>query len=144
MNIYKKRFDELSPLELYNILKLRAEVFALEQEILYLDQDKIDFDCTHYFIQDDTGVYAYMRIIDKGVKYKNDYSFGRFCVRKDRRGKGLGRILMMEAINDFERTHIRISGQAYLKDFYITLGFRQTSEPYMEEGITHIEFYYGK
>ena len=144
MKVIKKRFDELTVDELYSILKLRSEVFVVEQRILYVDLDEIDLTSTHYFITDDFGVFAYLRVIDLNVSYDGFYSIGRFCVRIDRRGFGIGKMLISNAIEDIQSKNIKIASQAYLKEMYEKVGFVAISEQYLLEGLIHIEMIYGK
>ena len=141
--INKKKFNDLTLEELYNIYKLRSEVFCLEQEIVCVDPDKYDLLSTHYFLKDEKGIYAYLRLIDKDAKFKNECSIGRLCVRLDMRKKGYARMLMEQAIIDADGD-IRISGQAYLKEAYESMGFKIVSDTYFEEGILHFELFYGK
>ena len=144
MKIYKKRLNEIKQEELYSIFKLRSEVFVVEQRILYIDLDNQDLSSTHYYIKDDLGVFAYLRVIDFGVHYDNYTSIGRFCVREDKRQQGIGKMLIMEAIKDLGNKGIKIASQAYLEDMYRSVGFKTISEPFILEGILHIEMVYGE
>lgn len=140
MDIIGKRFEQLSLEELYSILHARAEVFVTEQNIVYQDMDGIDFSSTHLFIKDGGRICAYLRIIDPGVKYA-EVSIGRVLTMKPWRRRGLSRKLMLEAIKIASRhgLPIKIEAQAYLKDFYASLGFRAVSDVFILEDIPHIE-----
>ena len=96
----------------------------------------------HLYINDDSKIIAYLRIIEKGVSY-DEISIGRVLVNKDYRGKGLARQMMLIAISFIEKelneTEIRISAQAYLVKFYESLGFKLVSDKYLEDDIPHIE-----
>lgn len=141
-----KRFEELSTTELYEILRVRADVFVVEQTCVYQDLDEKDKNAYHLFCEEDGTVIAYLRILDKGVSY-SEISIGRVLTSWSSRRKGLGRELMQNAIHfiveELQETRIRISGQLYLKDFYESLGFETVSEVYLEDDIPHIEMLYG-
>lgn len=140
MRIISKQFDDLSLRELYFILQARAEVFVVEQNIVYQDMDEIDFASTHLFIEQEGKLCSYLRVIGKGIKFA-EASIGRVLTLKPYRGHGYARILMEHAIAML-RAHsapIRIEAQAYLRDFYLSLGFKQVSEQFILEGIPHIE-----
>ena len=137
--IIKKSFDKLTNEELYDILDLRYTVFMMEQKIIYVDTDYKDQKCMHYFIKNDEGkIISYLRLIPKGLKY-DEYSMGRVVTDANYRKKGLATHLIEEAKNDLKGESIRISAQAYLEDYYKTLGFKTVTEPYIEEDILHIE-----
>lgn len=137
--IVKKSFDKLTNEELYDILDLRYTVFMMEQKIIYVDTDYKDQKCMHYFIKNNEGkIISYLRLIPKGLKY-DDYSMGRVVTDASYRKKGLATNLIEEAKKDLKGEAIRISAQAYLEDYYKKLGFKKVTEPYIEEGILHIE-----
>lgn len=138
-----KHFDELTTKELYEILKLRNEVFLREQKIEYNDLDDIDFDCLHVFLLDKDGkVIAYSRAIPSG-KIGEYASFGRVCVRIDHRGKGLAKELIIKVIecieNYFKEKEILIGAQAYLEKFYASFGFVTISDIFDIGGIDHVK-----
>lgn len=143
-NIIKK-FNELNLEELYEILKIRSQVFVLEQECLYQDLDNKDKQSYHLYIREEQKVIAYCRILEKGVSYK-EISIGRVLVDENYRGKKIAKELLQNAINfvvnDLKEESIRISAQAYLIDFYKSLGFKTVSELYLEDNIPHIEMLY--
>ena len=137
--IYKKSFEELTNQEIYDILDLRYTVFMMEQEIIYVDTDYKDQPSMHYFVKDQEGkVISYLRVIPKGIKY-DEYAVGRVVTDKNYRKQGLATLLMEEVKKDLKGEAIRISGQAYLKDYYEKLGFETVKGPYIEEGILHYE-----
>lgn len=148
MMVWKiKKFDELNAEEIYQILKIRNQVFIVEQQCPYLDCDGRDMKSYHLFLENNYEIAAYLRIIEKGVSY-NEISIGRVLVNSKYRGKGLARDMMKEAIgyinNQLNETSIRIEAQAYLTDFYKSLGFKQTSKVFLEDNIPHIEMLYTK
>ncbi|QKX18498.1 GNAT family N-acetyltransferase [Microbulbifer sp. YPW1] len=139
-------FDELTTCQLHEILQARQEVFVVEQDCAYQDVDGKDPVAWHLACWDghaDTpSLLAYLRVVMPGRKY-TEPSIGRVLTRKHVRGAGVGRELMRLGIEytlcELPRASIRISAQLYLKRFYEELGFVQTSEPYDEDGIPHIE-----
>ena len=140
-----KEFTELTTEELYEILKLRAEVFVVEQNCPYQDLDDKDQSSYHLFLEDNGQIIAVLRILPKNIAYK-EMAIGRLIVKKSYRGKGISRKMMLRAMEfiteDLGKEKIRLSGQAYLSDFYQSLGFEKVSEMYLEDGIEHFEFLY--
>lgn len=137
-NVIKKSFNDLTNLELYQILDLRFKVFVMEQQILYVDTDYKDVKSIHYMIKDNDQLVCYLRLIQKGVKFK-EYALSRIATDPNYRGRRLASKLIKEALDDVKGDPIRISGQAYLKDYYETLGFEVVNGPYLEEDILHYE-----
>ena len=140
-----KEFTELTTEELYEILKLRAEVFVVEQNCPYQDLDDKDQSSYHLFLEDNGQIIAVLRILPENIAYK-EMAIGRLIVKKSYRGKGISRKMMARAMGfiteDLGKEKIRLSGQAYLSDFYQSLGFEKVSEMYLEDGIEHFEFLY--
>lgn len=136
-------FDELTPSQLYEALALRAQVFVVEQECVFLDPDRYDYLARHLFgIMPDGQLVAYLRLLQPDTRYKQP-SIGRVVVARDARAAGLGRLVMLEGLKEAARIYpdkeVRISAQLYLASFYESFGFRQRGEPYDEDGIPHIE-----
>lgn len=140
-----KHFSELTTTELYNILKLRAEIFVVEQDCVYNDLDNLDKDAVHQFIQKNGQIVAYSRLLKPGTRF-NDYSIGRVIVKESERGTGLGIKMMEEAklfiTTEWKAIKIKISAQKYLRKFYEDLGFSVITEEYMEDGIPHFGMLY--
>lgn len=139
-------FYELSLDELYAILRLRQEVFAVEQEAAYLDLDNADQPSTHLLCHNSEGtLVAYQRCVPPGVKY-TESSMGRIIVRNESRGAQLGRELVKRgmAVNleQWPNGDICISAQAHLQDFYASLEFAPEGELYAEDGIPHRKMRY--
>ncbi len=137
-----KRFNELSLSELYELLKLRSEVFVVEQNCVYLDVDGKDDKAIHLLGTLDDELVAYVRIFKPG-DYFDEASIGRVLVKQIYRDRKWGYDLMHEAIRvikaELNETNITISAQCYLQKFYENVGFIQTSEIYLEDDIPHIE-----
>ncbi|HEX5668691.1 MAG TPA: GNAT family N-acetyltransferase [Chitinophagaceae bacterium] len=137
-----KKFHDLTVDELYTLLRLRSEVFVVEQNCVFLDMDDKDQKCVHLlgWIGDDLAASA--RIVPAGISY-TEPSIGRVVTSPKYRGTGSGKELMEEAIRLTIQLHgnqpIRIGAQLYLKKFYTSLGFIADGEIYLEDGIEHIE-----
>lgn len=143
------RFQELTLEQLYNILKLRQEVFVVEQDCPYLDADGNDAAAFHLVSWDEEGeALAYVRLLPKGVTYEKYASIGRVVTSKKVRGSGAGKLLMKEAIKSmgelFPGLPVKISAQCYLLKFYKELGFDPVGEEYLEDDIPHIGMILGK
>lgn len=138
-----KKYQELSVDELYDILSLRNEVFIVEQNCVYQDIDYIDQSSYHVYIKENNKIIAYARLIEPGITYKDSLSIGRVLVKKDNRKQGLANDLLLFVIEQasllYPSLDIAISAQSYLLNFYSTLGFKQVSEEYLEDGIPHIK-----
>lgn len=143
INWVLKKFNELTVDELYALLRLRTEVFVVEQNCVFQDMDNKDHDSYHLLGWKDDLLAAYTRIVPLGVSYDDAPSIGRVVTSPQARGGGLGRLLMEQSINDLFRVYgvspIKIGAQLYLKKFYESLGFVQSSDIYDEDGIDHIE-----
>lgn len=137
-----KPFKELSPQELYEILRLRSEVFIVEQNCVYQDIDNKDQKALHVLGYYNNELVAYCRLFDAG-DYFDNASIGRVIVAQKFRDKKWGNNLMIEAIAGikqyFNKSKITISAQMYLQKFYESHGFTKTSEMYLEDDIEHIE-----
>ncbi|WP_124979139.1 GNAT family N-acetyltransferase [Nonlabens xiamenensis] len=139
MKIQTKTFDELSTDLLYALLRLRAEVFVVEQDCVYQDIDNKDQKAIHILGFEDSDLVAYTRFFAPGI-YFEQASIGRVVVRTQHRGKSYGKEIM-EASIAFAKANsynsIKISAQCYLDNFYKELGFIDTGERYLEDGIPH-------
>lgn len=136
MNFHAKTFSELSAKEIYEILKARMEVFLLEQHIVCLDIDGVDYDSLHVFIEHEGRVEGYLR----AFRYEDAVKIGRVLTREH--GKGLGRKLMEFAVpkikEHFESDKIILHSQKHAEGFYQKFGFETISDEYLEEGVVHI------
>lgn len=140
MKIVVKRFEELSTEELYRILKVRFEVFIMEQNCIYPEIDGRDQHSFHVYLGDDIGIKAYLRVVDKGISHE-EVSIGRVLTTE--RGIGLGNRILSEGIRvareRMKADRIVIEAQSYAKEYYEKFGFIQISEEYLEDGIPHIQ-----
>lgn len=134
-------FNDLNKFELYEILKLRQEVFIVEQDCPYLDADGKDLIAHHVIVRLNNKIVAYTRLLDKGVSYSEFSSVGRLINSKEVRGQGVGKKLMMYSIDKikelYPETNIKISAQSYLIKFYQTFGFQKIGPSYLEDNIPH-------
>ncbi|RCS26072.1 GNAT family N-acetyltransferase [Polaribacter sp. WD7] len=141
MNFITKSFKELDIYELYQILQLRSEVFVVEQDCVYQDLDFKDQKALHILGCKNNKIVAYTRLFKPGDYFKNA-SIGRVVVAKNERKYGYGHQLMKASITaiqeHFNTTHITISAQVYLKDFYKSHQFKKVGEEYLEDGIPHM------
>jgi len=135
-------FSALNTLELYQLLQLRSEVFVLEQACAFQDLDGADIEAMHLLGVRDNRLVAYARCFAAGVKFA-EASIGRVVTHASARGGGTGHVLMKEAVERLQKhwgpQAIRIGAQARLEKFYQQHGFVQNGEPYIEDGIPHIE-----
>ena len=135
-----KYYNELSSDLLYLILKIRQEVFVIEQKCNYLDADNLDQYSKHLIGFKDEKIVAYMRIVDSNKLYEY-VSFGRILVVKEYRGMGLGIDLMNQALHmiSIPGDSIIMSAQSYLIDFYKKFDFNTIGEEYLEDNIPHVK-----
>ncbi|MES2545323.1 MAG: GNAT family N-acetyltransferase [Bacteroidota bacterium] len=137
-----KPFEALSLNELYQTLRLRSEIFVVEQNCVYQDIDNKDQKALHLLGEYEGQIVAYARLF-KASDYFDQASIGRVIVDANFRDKKWGHDMMREAIAGiklhFNESKITISAQLYLKKFYESHGFVQTSEMYLEDDIPHIE-----
>jgi ElaA protein len=140
---HDRRFDELTCAQLYAILALRERVFVVEQAAAYQDADGLDLAARHMWAQRAApgapgAIDAYLRIVPAGAKF-DEVSLGRIVVAPEARGSGLGRTLVRKGLEAVGDVPVRIGAQVYLEKFYGEFGFCRTGEPYVEDGIPHIE-----
>jgi ElaA protein len=138
------RFSELSPVELARIYRARQQVFAIEQQCIYLDADEFDEAAWHIAAWSSRSPVplAYARLVNPGGKY-DEPSMGRVITTGTARGTGLGRELVGRVLEHCTRVFpgqaVRISAQERLSRFYADFAFVVVGESYMEDGIPHIE-----
>lgn len=137
-----KAFKELTLDELYDLLRLRSEVFVVEQNCVFLDQDNKDQKCHHLLLYLGEELVGYCRIVPAGLSYK-EVAIGRVVSAPSVRGKGFGRKVMELGIEACQELYgpcaIRLGAQTYALGFYESLGFQSEGEVYDEDGIEHIE-----
>ena len=142
MIIEIKIFEEFDIWELYQIMRLRSEIFVVEQDCAYQDLDEKDYKALHIIGKKDNRVVAYTRVFGPGDYFKKA-SIGRVIVKKNERSHGYGQHIMEVSLKTiaerFGLVPIRISAQKQLMNFYNSLGFIERGNEYMEDGIPHIK-----
>ena len=137
MEKFIKTFKELNIDDLYEILRLRVDVFVVEQACSYKEIDGIDKKALHIYIKDEGEIIAYARLF----KENDRIHIGRVIAKK--RGQGLGKLVLKEsikaAIENYHAKKIHIEAQTYAREFYEKLGFIKTSEEFFLDGIEHIK-----
>jgi len=144
-SIVSKSWGELTTEELYSVLKLRTDVFFVEQRI---DEEELDWRDTepttrHFWIMDATGTASYLRVLEDAEPEHLDArrSVGRVVTRGDRRGEGLSKLLLAEVIAAFGHEALLLHAQEYIAPLYAQFGFEAFGEAYVEAGIPHISMY---
>jgi ElaA protein len=135
-------FHALTNNQLYALLRLRSEVFVVEQHCVFLDMDGKDQQCYHLLGYRQHQLVAYARLVPVGVAYQDYSSIGRVVSSPAVRGTGIGRLLMQQSIQALYQLWglqpIKIGAQLYLKRFYESFGFVPCGPVYDEDGIDHI------
>ena len=139
--IVLKKFDDLTPKMLYDIMHLRLKVFVEEQNIMYVDTDYDDIHADHIFYTVDDTIVSYARVLQKDQRYKDHMSIGRVATHSAYRQKGYASQILNYILSNYQENFM-ISAQAYLQHYYERFGFKVVSEPYMEEGILHVKMRY--
>ena len=139
MELVIKHFSELSTQELFEIYRLRVSVFVVEQGCPYQEVDDLDKVAYHVWLRDENGIAAYARVLPQGTAFP-DAAIGR--VIAVRRRYGLGSRIVSAAIDTAKdklaADKITLEAQVYARSLYEKLGFCQTSEEFLEDGIPHI------
>ncbi len=139
-----EEWSEIGRDALYALLQLRSEVFVVEQDCVYQDLDGKDEAALHITAWEGTACLATARVLPPGVSYAEP-SIGRVVVQEEARKRGVGRALMGHALaaacDRWPEHGLRISAQTYLEPFYRSLGFSPSSEPYLEDGLPHVQMF---
>ena len=138
------QFQELENYQVYELIKLRVDIFVVEQHCPYPELDNKDThqETRHICVYRDSKLVAYARLLPAGLNY-SEVSIGRFAVEITERRKGIGSNLMRYCLSEIERlwpdNEIRVGAQTYLKEFYEKFGFIKVSDEYLEDNIPHVE-----
>ncbi|MCB0280682.1 MAG: GNAT family N-acetyltransferase [Calditrichaeota bacterium] len=144
INWIAKRIDQLNPRDLLDLLRLRQDIFIIEQRCIYPDIDSYDYLAVHFIgrRKTDDQLIAYSRLLPGNSKYEYP-SIGRIVIAKEVRGQKLGQFLINESINYCQKLYpesaISIGAQLELETYYQQFGFKRCSEPYDDDGILHID-----
>lgn len=140
--LHRAPFAELSTATLHDILRLRIEIFVVEQSCPYAELDGRDTEpgTRHLWVTDGGTVVAYLRMLDEPDGSRR---IGRVCVARSHRGRGLARQLVLEALNPDDRADERVpdivlAAQVHLADWYARLGLELDGEEFVEDGIRHV------
>lgn len=135
--IHSLSWNELSPMQIYDILRLRVDVFVVEQACPYPELDGRDVEpgAVHVFAEDDAVVRGYLRILDDADQVRR---IGRVCVRADARGDGIAGQLMACAIDVIGCAPSVLDAQAHLADWYGRFGYEVDGTEFLEDGIPHV------
>ena len=140
MELIVKRYEELTRDELYALLKLRVQVFVVDQTCPYLEVDGRDQMSWHVWLQDEEGIQAYLRVLEKGAAF-DEVAIGRVISLKRR--QGIGTRILLEGIRVAKEKLgadcVVLEAQTYCRSLYEKQGFRQISEEFLDEGIPHIK-----
>ena len=141
MKPHVKKFQELTPDELYGIMKLRVDVFVCEQKCLAPELDGRDPDAVHVWFSDEEGVQAYLRVLAPGAEHDEYPAIGRVLTSKKTRGTGLGGKLLAEGVRVTKEIYgdvpIYLEAQVYAAGYYAKQGFQIVSEEFILDGIPH-------
>ncbi len=145
MRIVIKKFIELTTDELYEILKLRQDTFIVEQQCPYGDCDNLDTKAYHLYVEKNGHVLGCLRILNEGEEF-DTISISRLAVHYEYRNIGLARYMMKKAMffvmNYLDNDVIKIKAQAYLQEFFKSLGFEKISSRRLEDGIARVDMVY--
>lgn len=135
-------FEDFAPQHLYDVLRLRQDIFIIEQNCIYDDIDGLDTESEHILLHTTrNGVIGYLRIVPPNIKFR-EYSLGRIAIKKSHRGMGLGKKIVERGIDTVlskGACSIRIEAQAHLERFYKNIGFRTVSDIYSVDDIPHMQ-----
>ena len=135
-------WGDLTPDVLYAFLRLRSAIFVVEQDCVFPEMDGRDPQCEHLCGWNGAELAAYLRLVPPGVRTP-EVALGRVVVAQSARGQGLGRAVMVEGLKRCAQRYpgqpVKVSAQAHLEKFYLSLGFRTVGAPYDEDGIRHLD-----
>lgn len=135
--VHTAALSELAPATLYALLRLRLDIFVVEQASAYPELDGRDLEpgARHWWVEDGTGPVSYLRVLGEPDGSRR---ISRVVTRADRRGRGHAALLIRRALDSGGGTPVRVSAQAHLADWYAGFGFRVVGPGYDEDGIPHV------
>lgn len=137
--VHRAYTADLDAEDFYRMLRLRVDVFVVEQQCAYPELDGRDLESStrHFWIDSaDGNVLGYLRLLEEP---DGTFRIGRVCTAEDARRMGLGRKLMRAAVAEAQRAPIVLSAQSDALEFYRSFGFAEASEEYVEDGIPHVD-----
>jgi len=138
-----KSFSDIDRQDWYNILKLRSQIFVVEQFCPYNELDGLDLVSIHLYTKDNDTIVAYNRILKKGIAYQDAASIGRVITHPNFRGQHYGITMLQTSIKyiykNWGKTKVSIGAQGYLQKYYAKLCFQTVSEMYLEDDIPHFK-----
>ena len=140
MKLHIKKFNELDIHTLYEILKLRSEIFVVKQNAIYQDLDELDQIAIHFYLVENNEIKAYLRILPTDNNFET-IKPGRIIAKYE--GKGLGKKILSKAL-DYAKINLNsklalIDAQTYAKGFYEKIGFKTISDEFILDGLSHIK-----
>ena len=132
---------DLDAATMYELLKLRVEVFVVEQAIPYPELDGRDLlgETRHFWLETSTGeVISTLRLMEEHPGGQKGFRIGRVCTKREARGHGHSTRLLQAALAEVGDYPCRIDAQTYLADMYARLGFVRDGEEFMQDGIPHV------
>jgi len=134
--VHVARWDQLPPLTLHDLVKLRIDVFVVEQACPYRELDGRDVEegTEHVWTADATGPTAYLRVLPQG----DGIRIGRVCTRADARGQGLAAAMIGDVLARHRGRTAVLDAQAHLAGWYARLGFAVCGEEFLEDGMPHV------
>ncbi len=135
--VHQATFAQLDVMTLYALLRLRIDVFVVEQQCPYPELDGRDTEpgTRHLWVADDAGPAAYLRVL---AETGGGRRIGRVCTRAGARGSSLAATLMRAALEIDAAATIVLDAQSHLSQWYQRFGFEQSGEPFVEDGIPHV------
>lgn len=143
MVLFSKTFNALNTVELYQILKLRTDVFVVEQHCAYPELDDFDQEAQHIFAVSEAGdLVGYARLLAQNTVYEQ-CSIGRVCIHQKHRGQKIGQQIFEKAMTEASRLYpdkpLKIQAQTYLEDWYEGFGFKTVTDAYLDFDIAHVD-----
>lgn len=132
-------FKDLSNRQLMDALRLRQQVFIIEQNCFYEDIDGGDPNAEHLLMYKGDILAGYLRIFQPGSKYEHESNIGRIVMAPGFRSTGLGPELIKKGISLCNKKPVRIEAQAMLRSYYKQFGFVAEGDVYVVDGIDHLQ-----
>lgn len=138
--VHRCRAADLGSRMLYELLRLRVDVFVVEQACPYAELDGRDLDerARHFWLSGATGPEPVLGCVRLLAEPDDDFRIGRLCTARAVRGRGLGRQLMEAALAEVGDAPCVLDAQEHLAGFYRGFGFAPTGPAYGWDGVPHV------